>query len=191
VRIVAGRYKGRRLPSPKGSGIRPTTDRVREALFSTLGPVVRGARVLELFAGTGAFGLEALSRGAASVVFVDQALGMTRALSRTVRSFGVEDTVLILTMDAAAAVGKLGLMGRRFEIVFLDPPYETQWISKVVSLPGFSELIETAGLLVVERRAAGAEVGIPGGYRELFSRKYGGTVVEIFDHGGLDSPPRT
>lgn len=150
-----------------------------------------GARVLELFAGTGAFGLEALSRGAASVVFVDQARESTRALSQTIRSFGVEDAVLILTMDAAAAVGKLGLMGRRFEIVFLDPPYETQLISKVVSLPGFSDLIETGGLLIVERRATGGEAGIPSGYRELFSRKYGGTVVEIFDHGQLDSPPRT
>jgi 16S rRNA G966 N2-methylase RsmD len=114
---------------------------------------------------------------------------MTRALSRTVRSFGVEDAVLILTMDAAAAVGKLGLMGRRFEIVFLDPPYETPWVSKIVSLPGFSELIETGGLLIVERRAAGAQQRIPGGYREWFSRKYGGTMVEIFDHEGLDSPP--
>jgi 16S rRNA G966 N2-methylase RsmD len=102
--------------------------------------------------------------------------------------FGVEDAVLILTMDAAAAVRKLGLMEQRFEIVFLDPPYESQWISKIVSLPGFSDLIESGGLLIVERRARGVEAGIPRGYRELFSRKYGGTVVEVFDRPEADPP---
>ncbi|MEJ2718309.1 MAG: RsmD family RNA methyltransferase, partial [Deltaproteobacteria bacterium] len=153
-----------------------------------LGPMVKDARVLEPFAGTAAFGLEALSRGADSVVFEDQAREMTRALTRTVRSFGVEDAVLVLMIDAAAAVRKLGLMEQRFEIVFLDPPYETRLVSKVVSQPGFTDLIETGGLLIVERRAAGPEVGLPRGYRELFSRKYGGTAVEIYDRGGVDSP---
>jgi 16S rRNA (guanine(966)-N(2))-methyltransferase RsmD len=161
---------------------------VREALFSTLGSGVTGARVLELFAGTGAFGLEALSRGAASVVFVDRARTTTRELTRTVRSFGVEDAVLILTMDATAAVKELGLMARKFELVFLDPPYESQGISRVVSLPGFTDLIETGGLLIAERRAQEVNAGLPRGYRQLFSRRYGGTVVEIFDRPEVDTP---
>ncbi len=104
MRIIAGRFKGLRLPSPRKQGVRPTTDRVREALFSTLGHEVEDSRVLDLFAGTGAFGFEALSRGAASVVFVDDDRQVTHTLITTCDALRVVDQVRILTMSADQAV---------------------------------------------------------------------------------------
>ena len=92
MRIIAGRFKGLRLPSPRTQSVRPTTDRVREALFSSLGSAVEGARVLDLFAGTGAFGFEALSRGATSVAFVDDDRQLTHTLIETCDVLEIADT---------------------------------------------------------------------------------------------------
>ena len=142
MRIIAGRFKGVRLPSPRNKSVRPTTDRVREALFSALGDAVQDSRVLDLFAGTGAFGFEAVSRGAESVVFVDQDRLVTKLLSQTAGSLNVQDRVVILTLTASQAIAKLAGLGRKFGIVFLDPPYETDWIQRVVSTPAFLELLE-------------------------------------------------
>jgi 16S rRNA (guanine966-N2)-methyltransferase len=182
MRIIAGRFKGARIPSPRGKGVRPTTDRVREALFSALGTAVEGANVLELFAGTGAFGLEALSRGAGYVVFVERDRKTAEALSRIVRSFGVEDSVSILNMDAERALSVLADRDRAFGIVFMDPPYGSDLVSSVVSSDVFPSLLETDGLLIVEREAKESEVELPSAFTKRFSRKYGGTVLEIF-HG--------
>ncbi len=180
MRIIAGRFKGLRLPSPKSKGVRPTTDRVREALFSTLGHDVTHARVLDLFAGTGAFGFEALSRGAASVVFVDNDRHVTQDLSGMCRALGVENQVRILTMSADRAVKRLSGSEERFEIIFLDPPYGEQLIPKVVHDPTFASLFERDSLLIVEREEKATELAVPIGFEKEFSRKYGGTIVEIF-----------
>jgi 16S rRNA (guanine(966)-N(2))-methyltransferase RsmD len=121
VRIVAGRWGGRRLTSPRGSGTRPTSDRVREALFSILGEQVQGAHVLDLFAGSGALGLEALSRGAEQVTFVDSAAAAIAAVRANVDGLGAEaevhrgDALRFLR----AATGK----ARHYDLVLLDPPY--------------------------------------------------------------------
>ncbi len=180
MRIIAGRFKGSRIPSPRGTGVRPTADRVREALFSVLGTVVEGAHVLELFAGTGAFGLEALSRGAGSVVFVEQDRKTAEALSRTVRSFGIEDCVSILKMDAVRTLKVLADQGRVFGIVFMDPPYSSDLILAVVSSDAFPGLLEPEGLVIVEREAGESELELPSAFSKRFSRNYGGTVLEIF-----------
>jgi len=186
MRIIAGRFKGLRLPSPRKQGVRPTTDRVREALFSTLGPAVEGSRVLDLFAGTGAFGFEALSRGAASVVFVDDDRQVTHTLIKTCDALRVEDQVRILTMSADQAVRKLADSGDKFTIVFLDPPYGTEWVPKVVCNPVFADLFTSDGLLIIEREEKAPELAIPAGFSQEFGRKYGGTLVEIFRYHGED-----
>ncbi len=183
MRIIAGRFKGFRLPSPKARGVRPTTDRVREALFSILAPELAGADVLELFAGTGAFGFEALSRGAGSVTFVEKDRAVAEDLSKTVKTLGVRAEVVVLAMDAAKAVRYLLTSEKRFEMVFMDPPYGTQWISKITSIPGFCRLVETDGLLVVESDSAIQEDEIPACFDKFFCRRYGTTFVEIFRHG--------
>jgi 16S rRNA (guanine966-N2)-methyltransferase len=120
VRVVAGEFKGRRLEAPRGMRTRPTADRVREALFSMLGDV-SGARVLDLFAGSGALGIEALSRGAASAVFVERDPRAAAAIERNLSSLGLDQRVL--RQDALRFMARAE--GGTFDLVFCDPPYDS------------------------------------------------------------------
>lgn len=121
MRIVAGAYGGRRLVAPPGAATRPTSDRVREALFGVLGTSVDGARVLDLFAGSGALGIEALSRGASSAVFVDRAPAAIKAIGANLAALGVEADVR--RAEARAALRTASARGEAYDLVFLDPPY--------------------------------------------------------------------
>jgi 16S rRNA (guanine966-N2)-methyltransferase len=132
MRIVGGAWGGRRLQAPPGDATRPTSDRVREALFSILGERVRDARVLDLFAGSGALGLEALSRGAAEATFVDSAAAPVRALRANLESLGAErsggdrsapDRTEVRRQDALRFLGSARSAARDYDLVFLDPPY--------------------------------------------------------------------
>jgi 16S rRNA (guanine966-N2)-methyltransferase len=119
VRVIAGEFKGRPLRTPKGMRTRPTADRVREALFSILGDVA-GARVLDLYAGSGALGIEALSRGAASAVFVERDPRATAVIERNLRSLGLEEAVV-----RGDALRFLRRAEGGFDLVFCDPPYDS------------------------------------------------------------------
>jgi 16S rRNA (guanine(966)-N(2))-methyltransferase RsmD len=148
VRIIAGHLKGRRIASPTWEGLRPTSDRLRETLFNVLAPRVEGARVLDAFAGTGALGFEALSRGAAHVVFVDADRRAADAIARTARTWGVEADYTSHVGDALVWLRRLA-HGPRFDLILLDPPY---------SLPHVRDVLEAAagclsgrGMLVLER----------------------------------------
>jgi 16S rRNA (guanine966-N2)-methyltransferase len=124
MRIVAGRFRGKPLLSPKDQGIRPTSDRAREALFSSLVSrrgALEGLRVLDLFAGTGALGLEALSRGAAAAMFVDNGVEARGIIRDHIEAFGIAGVAKLLRRDATA-LGPVGTI-RPFDLVFLDPPY--------------------------------------------------------------------
>ena len=122
MRVIAGRYGGRTLSVPAGRATRPTADRVREALFSILGPRVAGARVLDLFAGSGALGIEALSRGAGHAVFVDSGPVAARAVERNLAALGISSAELV-RRDALAYLRGARDSGRQYDLVFLDPPY--------------------------------------------------------------------
>ncbi len=119
MRVVSGRFGGRRLDAPRGRDTRPTTDRVREALFSILGPI-DGVRVLDLFAGSGALGIEALSRGAASATFVDSDPRAAAALRRNLEALGLDEHV-----ERRDALSYLKRASDTFGLVFLDPPYSS------------------------------------------------------------------
>src|SRR5215208_7039866 len=120
MRVIAGTYGGRRLQAPSGTDTRPTADRVREALFSILGARVDGARVLDLFAGSGALGLEALSRGAAGVTFVERAPAALRVLRANLAALGADAE--IVPSDALRWLGAASAASRQYDLVFLDPP---------------------------------------------------------------------
>jgi 16S rRNA (guanine966-N2)-methyltransferase len=180
MRIISGRFKGMRLPAPKGRKVRPTVDRVREALFSTLGDLVAGARVLDLFAGTGAFGFEAFSRGAATVVLVEKDRQVSAAMMQTAAGLGIESEVRILNMDALEALKHLAKSETAFTIIFLDPPYESEWIAKVIADPVFRNLLEPEGVFIVEKGVHTPDIAPPPCFTKRFSKKYGGTAVEIF-----------
>ncbi len=121
MRVIAGRHGGRRLQAPAGEATRPTSDRVREALFSILGARVEGAHVLDLFAGSGALGIEALSRGAAAATFVDAAPDAVRVLRGNLAALGEEAEVV--HGDALRWLRAAPRRARQYDLVFLDPPY--------------------------------------------------------------------
>ncbi|HEU0297863.1 MAG TPA: 16S rRNA (guanine(966)-N(2))-methyltransferase RsmD [Longimicrobium sp.] len=121
MRIVAGEWGGRRISAPPGRGTRPTTDRVREAWMSVVAPYLPGARVLDLFAGSGALGLEALSRGAEHAVFVEQAPAALSVLRANLQALGAEDRAEVVRTDAVKYAA--GLQAGAFDVAFADPPY--------------------------------------------------------------------
>ncbi|WP_296805947.1 16S rRNA (guanine(966)-N(2))-methyltransferase RsmD [Thiocapsa sp.] len=131
LRIVGGRYRGRRLPIPNGTGLRPTSDRVRETLFNWLAPVIPGARCLDAFAGSGALGFEAVSRGAGEVVLIEQSGSVVRQLQANARRLGAEETRIV----QSNAIRWLEGSGPPFDIVFLDPPFaEALWAPAIECL---------------------------------------------------------
>jgi 16S rRNA (guanine966-N2)-methyltransferase len=121
MRVIAGQWGGRRLQAPAGAATRPTSDRVREALFSILGDRVAGARVLDLFAGSGALGIEALSRGATEATFVDSSAAAVKAVQANLEALGAEADVR--RADARVFLRGASREGRHYDLVFLDPPY--------------------------------------------------------------------
>jgi 16S rRNA (guanine966-N2)-methyltransferase len=184
VRVIAGRYGGRRLKAPRGSDTRPTSDRVREALFSMLGSV-QGTRVLDLFAGTGALGIEALSRGAAAVVFVERDAAALGALRANLQALDLrEPEVQVRRGDALAALRTARESHETYDLVFVDPPYGDAhaWESKLsAALP---VLLAPAGRVVVEsarRMPLALQVEEEGLGVEL-ERRYGDTAITIHRH---------
>ncbi|MFQ5894355.1 MAG: 16S rRNA (guanine(966)-N(2))-methyltransferase RsmD [Nitrospinota bacterium] len=150
MRIVAGTAKGRKLRALRGQSTRPTAERVREALFDILGLRVEGARVLDLFAGTGALGLEALSRGAAEVLFIEKDPVAFRLLGENLVHCGFGARGRLLRADVRGALRSLARKGERFDLVFLDPPYRTGLLGRSLGLLGAGELLKRGAWVVAE-----------------------------------------
>ncbi len=180
MRITAGQLKGAKLPRYRGVDVRPTQGRVREALFSVLGERVIAATVLDLFAGSGAFGFEAISRGAARAVFVDHARDVTAEIGAFAAKFNIADKVTVLPMKAQAAIRKLSSRGVTFDLVFLDPPYASDLITQVTSTPEFVGLFAPSGALIVECRV-GVDHKLPHAFDLSFERTYGDTAVRVYE----------
>lgn len=162
MRIVAGTLKGRRLGGPSWDGLRPTSDALRETLFNVLGPTVSGARVLDVFAGTGAVGIEALSRGAAHVTFVEHDARAIQLLKRNITHAGVENACAIIRDDFMKLRGHGSEPQARYNLVFLDPPYDILAIDTAVAAaaarttPGGRIVIEHSRRRALPDAVAGA-----------------------------------
>jgi 16S rRNA (guanine966-N2)-methyltransferase len=178
MRIVGGRLGGRTLASPRSQAIRPTSDRLRESLFNILvhayGDPVTGARVLDLFAGTGALGLEALSRGAAFALLVDDAAEARALLRENVASLGLGGVSRIFRRDATRLGPAHPL--EPFSLVFLDPPYGKGLAEKALVSARDGGWLAPGALIVVEE-AADAAFTVPSGFEELERRRYDDTEV--------------
>lgn len=168
MRIIAGEFRGRRLPAPPDSRVRPTADRVREAWFSILGDAIPGARVLDLFAGSGALGLEALSRGAAHATFVELSARSIKALHANVAALDVADRATIHRGDVLRFVARLP--ERAFDVAFADPPYTTD---QAEALRDRFRDLPFARVLGIEHRSA---LELAGGT----TRRYGGVAITFF-----------
>lgn len=175
MRVIAGEFGGRRLASVRAPGLRPTADRVREALFSILGDAVRDARILDLYAGTGALALEAISRGARSATCVERSAAALRALERNVRALGLDARVRIERADALGYLRGLRDQTDRFDLVFCDPPYAEE-LAPILEDVVAREWWSTA---VVVEHAAARPPATPAGV-EADTRRYGDTGLTIF-----------
>ena len=176
MRVIAGSYRGRRLRAPPGAATRPTSDRVREALFSVLGDRVEGARVLDLFAGSGALGIEALSRGAREATFVDNAAAAIRALETNLRDVSAEATVV--RAEARRFLGGASRSARQYDLVFLDPPYRlAATLGPELSGPLGCVLAEQAVVVAESDRRTSLALDLP----LEDERRYGDTLIRI--HG--------
>jgi 16S rRNA (guanine966-N2)-methyltransferase len=185
MRIVGGRLRGRALAAPKSQAIRPTVDRLREALFNILvhayGDPVSGARVLDLFAGTGALGLEALSRGAAFALFIDDSAEARALLRENVAALGLGGVTRIFRRNAI----KLGPAHPLppFSLAFLDPPYGRGLAEQALAAARAGGWLIPGALSVVEE-AASAAFAAPEGFDELERRRYDDTALIILRHRG-------
>lgn len=176
LRVTGGEFRGRKLVTPEGGTTRPTASRVREALFSMLGPIP-GARVLDLCCGCGSLGLEALSRGADTAVLVDDAATAVESARQNIATFGIEDRAQVLELDALRAVQRLRSDGERFDLILIDAPYSKapEIVARLDAL--IPDLLEAGGRVVLEGdRRNPPELTLPldreRSYRDVLVRLY-------------------
>jgi 16S rRNA (guanine966-N2)-methyltransferase len=186
MRVIAGSRKGHKLAAPRGLDTRPTSDRVRENIFNLVGPV-DGAKVLDLFAGSGALGIEALSRGAASAVFVESESDAVRTIERNLDRLRLTGA-RVVQGDAVRTIAQEANTGAKYDLVLVDPPYGMLIEIQPRLARHLPALLAADGLAVVETDARSVpELPLP----VRTSRKYGQTRVTLFEAGGVGStePP--
>ena len=176
MRVIAGRFKGRRLKSPSWEGLRPTSDKVRETLFNVLAPRIEGAHVLDGYAGTGAVGIEALSRGAAHVTFIEKDRRATALIGENLAACGVEGGYTIRCAEVAAALDALPATDA-FDLILLDPPYDIVNVS--AALETAASHVAAGGLVVLER-ATRRDPDVPDALRRVRDVASGDSTITVF-----------
>ena len=177
MRIVAGQHRSRRLAVPPGKGVRPTSDRAREAIFASLGAVVVEARVLDLFAGSGAMGLEALSRGAAHCLFVERDVQALAVIKANVVELGERERSTIEKANALTTLKRLAESWETFDLIIVDPPYDA--VSKLsATLADLLPRVLTPNGRIVIETAAGDEIAVPG-LVERYNRRIAAAQIVI------------
>jgi len=169
IRIISGRWRGRKLSFPPASGLRPTPDRIRETLFNWLQPGIAGARCLDLFAGSGALGWEALSRGAAEVVMVDSNRQTIQNLKNNRELLNAED----LTIIHHDALGYLEKPATPFDIIFLDPPFRQGFVAKCSTILELNGWLTLSAQIYLETESELQELPVPAKWTVLHSKKAG------------------
>jgi 16S rRNA (guanine966-N2)-methyltransferase len=193
MRLTGGSGGGRKLRAPRGLATRPTAGRAREAIFDVLasrfGGAPDGAQVLDLYAGAGTLGLEALSRGAERCVFVDRGAPAVAAIRQNLSALAAEDAEgrsEVIRADVTRAVGQLGQRGLRFDLVFVDPPYASDEATRALEALDRAQALTEEGVVVVEHAARRPLASPVGGLSCVDARRYGDTAVSFFQrtHGG-------
>lgn len=181
MRIVAGKAKGRTLLAPKNAQrIRPTADRVRESMFNILGQTCDGLAVLDLFAGTGALGFEAVSRGAASALLVDRDREALELCRKNADALGFTDQVEIVSMPVDRALAMLAKAKRSFDLIFIDPPYADEVGTEMVAALGTHQLVAAGGRICVEHSKHEEVPEQVGAFSRVDQRRFGETLVSFF-----------
>ncbi len=181
LRVIGGRLKGKPLATPKGLDVRPTAGRVREAIFNILFSRVQNAVVLDLFAGTGAFGIEALSRGASQAVFIDNSPASLAVLKKNIQACGLEAVAEIRRYDAARQLFGLTEFKLAFDIVFMDPPYNRNAVDAALTGLVQADLLKQGALVVAEHALTESVTGADRAFFLKDQRKYGRTLVSFLE----------
>ena len=179
MRIISGTLKGRRLVTPKGLSLRPTSDRVKESMFNILGNEVNGKVILDLFAGTGNLGIEALSRGAKRVTFVEKDRVAIRLIHKNLITCKMEDRSEVLVNDVNQAIEILRGKGVRFDLIFIDPPYEKGLIQKTIERVCLERIYHDDSILVIEHHRRESLADISGPWSVIRQRRIGETVLSF------------
>lgn len=190
MRILSGTAGGRRI-RPAGPAVRPTEAKVKAALFSILGEHVVGADVLDLFAGSGALGLEALSRGASRAVFVDAARAASDAVTLNARALGFDERAQVLREPCDSALRRLSKAGRRFDLVLCDPPYDQHAVADVLRALDEADVVASAGIVVAECSKREVLPDKRGDLVQVAAKVYGDTRLTFWRREqGQEGPPR-
>jgi 16S rRNA (guanine966-N2)-methyltransferase len=180
MRVIGGAARGRRLKVPKGQTIRPTAARVKESLFNILPHDFSGLRVLDLFAGSGNVSIEALSRGAAIAILIDESPRSAGIIRENLHRLGLNGRAQVWTAPVTRSLRKLAKSGQRFDLIFLDPPYERGLVGATLEAIGQGDLLNAAGKVVAEHSAREA---VKSEYDQLVlndQRRYGDTLLSFF-----------
>lgn len=181
MRIISGEHKGRRLAGGKKTRVRPTSDKVKESIFNILREKVMGKRILDLFAGVGSLGIEALSRGAEWVTFVDTSLPSINILKKNLENLNLKSKSTILRMDGLRALDKLK---QNFQMIFADPPYLKGFVQGIIDSVAQSEVLEKNGILILEHHKKETFSFPEEKLVALKQKKFGDTVISFFLKSG-------
>lgn len=181
LRVISGSARGRKLKEPAGFTIRPTNSRVKEAAFDIVQFQIEDKRVLDLFAGTGQIGIEALSRGAASAVFVDSNPEAIKLIRRNLELSGFTGLATVLHRDALRFLERSG----QFDLIYIDPPYDTTLASDAVAKIIKFDMLETDGIILCETKAGFVMPLVQPPYHLRKEYRYGGVSIALYGHSGL------
>ncbi|MCJ7785468.1 MAG: 16S rRNA (guanine(966)-N(2))-methyltransferase RsmD [Desulfobacterales bacterium] len=191
MRIISGTSKGRKLVTLKSQSLRPTSDRVKESIFNILREEIEGGMVLDLFAGTGNLGIEALSRGAKKVIFVEKGRHALGLIQRNLAQFGLEEQSEILPTDANRAIGILKQRGKTFDLIFMDPPYEKGLIEETLIKLSSHQIYHGDSILVIEHHRRELLPPIINRWNLIRQRQMGDTVISFLtpreDHASTEA----
>ena len=179
MRIVSGTARGRRLLEPDGMKIRPTTDKVKESVFNIIQFDIEGRRVLDLFAGSGQLGLEAMSRGAASCVFVDESPDAIKLINENIRRSGITSGISVVRGDSFAFLER----GGKFDVIFLDPPYDTKCLDRAIEKIIEFDILKDNGIMVCESKVEKALSAVSAPYCLKREYLYGRIKISLIVKG--------
>ena len=182
MRVISGRCKGRKLKAHKSMITRPTTDKVKESLFNIIGPNLSGERVLDLFAGSGALGIEALSRGASTALFVEKNFSVSRILHENIAFCKLGGQAEVLVMNAKQAIDRLSTNGMQpFDLVFIDPPYKmAQDVIELIETMCANNLLSEEALVIVEHDGKVTMPDCIAALEQFRQEKYGETRITFY-----------
>jgi len=183
LRITGGHIRGRRLASLKGLNIRPSSDKIRETIFNLIGQDMTGLRILDLFAGTGSLGLEALSRGASEALFIDYLPQSIKLIKKNLILCGYEDSGIILKKDLTRGLPwSVSPERKKMNLVFLDPPYGKELIMPLLRELGSREILSSPSIVVTESSKSDETPRLSGKFQMEMSKIYGETKLDVFHY---------